>query len=163
VYGDVRIDRAYAELNYAALGLDAHAEAQYGGRSILSGGGRVPIDLRLAPVGERRLSQALQVTIAADSLPPGLPLGLIDGFTNVGGRIDGTMLIAGTTLDPSLSGGFALRNGTADWDVSGVRYRDVTGNFVLEQGRELRVDLNAVSADPRSRPTLSFGGAPAVG
>lgn len=163
VYGDVRIDRAYAELNYSALGVDAHAEAQYGGRSILSGGGRIPLDLRLASVGERRLAQPLNVTLTADSLPPGLPLGLVNGFTNVRGRIDGTMNIGGTTLDPTLSGGFALRNGAADWNVSGVRYSDVTGNFVLEQGRLLRVDVTAVSADPRSRPALSFGGAPAVG
>src|SRR5690606_33030169 len=87
----------------------------------------------------------------------------VDGFTNVGGRIDGMMTIGGTTLDPTLSGGFTLRNGTADWDVSGVRYSDVTGNFVLEQGRLLRVDLSAVSADPGARSALSFGGAPAVG
>ncbi|HSK20972.1 MAG TPA: translocation/assembly module TamB domain-containing protein [Longimicrobiales bacterium] len=162
-YGDVRIDRAYAELNYAALGIDAHAEAQYGGRRIISGGGRIPIDLRLASVGERRLAEQLRLTITADSLPPGLPLGLVDGFTNVRGRIDGMMTVGGTTIDPTLSGGFTIRNGTADWDVSGVRYSDVTGNFVLEQGRLLRVDLSAVSADPRTRSALSFGGTPAVG
>lgn len=163
VYGDVRIDHAFAELSYAALGLDAHAEAQYGGRSILTGGGRIPIDLRLAAVGERRLSEPLDITLTADSLPPGLPLGLVRGFSNVGGRIDGTMTIGGTTLDPSLSGGFAVRNGTADWDVSGVRYRDVTGNFVLEQGRLLRVDLSAISADPRGRGGFSFGGGDPIG
>jgi hypothetical protein len=73
-YGDVRIDRAYAEINYLALGVDAHAEAQYAGRSILTGGGRGPLDLRLASVGERRLSQALRLNVTADSLPPGLPL-----------------------------------------------------------------------------------------
>jgi autotransporter translocation and assembly factor TamB len=157
VYDEVRIDRAYAELGYAGLGVDAHAEAQYGGRSILTAGGRIPLDLRLAPVGERRLTQALQVTIAADSLPAGLPLGLLDGFSRVGGRIDGRMTLGGTTLDPTLSGGFTIRNGTADWDVSGVRYHDVTGNFVLEQGRLLRVDLSAVSADPRARSALARG------
>jgi autotransporter translocation and assembly factor TamB len=157
VYGDVHIDRAYAEVNYAALGLDAHAEAQYGGRSFLTGGGRVPLDLRLASVGERRLSQELRLTITADSLPPGLPLGMLDGFTRVGGRIDGTMTVGGTTLDPTLSGGFAIRDGAADWNVSGVRYRDVAGNFVLEQGRLLRVDLTAVSADPRNRSAFSLG------
>jgi autotransporter translocation and assembly factor TamB len=156
-YGDVRIDRAYAEINYLALGVDAHAEAQYAGRSILTSGGRVPLDLRLASVGERRLSQALRLNVTADSLPPGLPLGLLDGFTRVGGRIDGTMVVGGTTLDPTLSGGFAIRDGTADWSVSGVRYRDVTGNFVLEQGRLLRVDLNAVSADPRERALALAG------
>jgi hypothetical protein len=157
VYGDVHIDRAYAEVNYAALGLDAHAEAQYSGRSILTAGGRVPLDLRFASVGERRLSQSLRLSMTADSLPPGLPLGMLDGFTSVGGRIDGTMTVGGTTLDPTLSGGFAIRDGAADWNVSGVRYRDVTGNFVLEQGRLLRVDLTAVSADPRSRSALSLG------
>ncbi|HEX6135054.1 MAG TPA: translocation/assembly module TamB domain-containing protein [Longimicrobiales bacterium] len=162
LYRDVRIDRAFAELNYAARALDVHAEAQYGGRSILAGGGRIPIDLRLAAVDERRLDEPLRVTIDADSLPPALPLGLVAGFTNIGGRLDGQMIIGGTTLDPSLSGGFAIRNGTADWDVSGVRYSDVTGNFVLEQGRLLRVDMSALSADPRGR-TGPFGGSAPVG
>ncbi|HEX6306770.1 MAG TPA: translocation/assembly module TamB domain-containing protein [Longimicrobiales bacterium] len=162
LYHDVRIDRVFAELNYAAKALDVHAEAQYGGRSILAGGGRIPIDLRLAALPERRLDEALRVTIDADSLPPALPLGLLSGFTNVGGRIDGRMTIGGTTLDPTLSGGFAIRSGTADWDVSGVRYGDVTGNFVLEQGRLVRVDVSALSADPRGR-TGPFGGSAPVG
>jgi hypothetical protein len=151
VYGDVRLDRTFAELNYVARGLDAHVEAQYDGRSILSGGGRIPLDLRFTGVDERRLDEPLRVTLAADSLPPALPLGILEGFSNVGGRIDGTMFIAGTTLDPALSGGFTLRNGAADWNVSGVRYRDVNGTFALEQDRLLSVDLKATSSDPRAR------------
>jgi hypothetical protein len=151
LYGEVRIDDAFAEASYAARGLDLHVEAQHGGRAILTAGGRVPLDLRFADVAGRRLDEPLRVTIAADSLPPALPLGLLDGFTSVGGRIDGTIMLAGTTLDPALSGGFTLRNGTIDWDVSGVRYRDVAGSFVLEGGRALRVDATARATDPRPR------------
>lgn len=152
VYGDVRIDRAFAEASYAGLGLDLHAEAQHGGRSILTGGGRIPLDLRLAAVpGTRRLDQPLRFTIAADSLPPALPLGMLEGFTGVSGRIDGTIALAGTALDPALSGGFVLRNGGADWAVSGVRYGGVNGTFTLERDRLLRIELQARATDPRSR------------
>jgi autotransporter translocation and assembly factor TamB len=159
VYGDVRIDRAFAELSYADLGMDAHAEAQYGGRSILTGGGRIPLDLRFTSVSERRTADPLRFTISADSLPPALPLGLVDGFRNVGGRIDGTVTLGGTSLDPSLSGGFTVRNGAADWDVSGVRYRDVNGSLTLEGDRVLSIDLHAFAGDARTRGVRGLTGA----
>jgi hypothetical protein len=157
IYGDVRMDRAFAELTYASHGLDVHAEAQHGGRRIITAGGRVPLDLRFGPVAERRLDRPLHVTLAADSLPPGLPLGLVDGFSGVRGRIDGTMAVGGTTLDPALSGGFVVRGGEADWNVSGVRYRDLHGTIVLESDRAVRVDVSARATDPRSRTGLARG------
>ncbi|HSJ23801.1 MAG TPA: translocation/assembly module TamB domain-containing protein [Longimicrobiales bacterium] len=163
VYGDVHMDRAYAELSYAGLGIDLHAEAQHDGRSILTAGGRIPYDLRLAAVQERRRDEPLRLTITADSLPPALPLGMLDGFSNAAGRIDGTVSVAGTTLEPTLSGSFTLRNGTADWDVTGVRYGDVNGEFVLENERLLRIDVRAQAADPRARPGRTLTGAPTGG
>jgi translocation and assembly module TamB len=149
VYGDVMIDQGFAEMSYAALGLDLHAEAQHGGRSILTGGGRIPLDLRVATVPRRRLDLPLRFTITADSLPPALPLGLLDGFSNVRGRIDGSLVLGGTTLDPDLSGGFTLRSAAADWDVSGVRYSDVNGTFTIQRDRMLQIDVRAHAADPR--------------
>jgi autotransporter translocation and assembly factor TamB len=149
--------------SYAGLGVDLHAEAQHGGRSILSAGGRVPLDLRLMSVDERRRDEPLRVTISADSLPPALPLGLLDGFSNVGGRMDGTVTLAGTTLDPALSGGFTIRNGTADWEVSGVRYRDVQGEFTLEGDRVLGINVRAQAADPRARVGRGLVGGTAGG
>jgi hypothetical protein len=163
VYGDVAIDQAFAEASYASLGLDIHAEAQHGGRSILTGGGRVPLDLRFASVGPRKVDQPLHLTIAADSLPPALPLGVLDGFTNVRGRIDGSVVIGGTTVAPALSGGFTLRNAAADWDVSGVRYTDVDGTFRIEREGVLRVDVSARALDPRGRGGRAFGATGAGG
>jgi hypothetical protein len=159
-YGEVRIDRAFAEASYAGSSLDAHAEAQHGGRSILTGGGRIPLDLRFADVGERRLADDLRFTVTADSLPPALPLGMVEGFSNVGGRIDGTLAFSGTTLQPALSGGFVLRNGKADWDATGVRYTDVRGTFVLEDDRTVGVDVRARTADPRPRGLRGRAAAP---
>jgi autotransporter translocation and assembly factor TamB len=163
LYGDVRIDRAYAEISYAGLGIDMRAEAQYGGRSILTAGGRVPIDLRFTTLDERRRADPLRVTITADSLPAALPIGLLDGFSHLAGRIDGTIALSGTSLDPSLSGGFTLRDGSADWDVSGVRYHDVNGEFSLERDRLLTIDVRARAADPRARPVRARTGGSAGG
>lgn len=156
-YGDVRMDRAFAELNYASGGLDAHAEAQHGGRRIVTGGGRIPLDLRFGPVTERRLDQPLRITVAADSLPLALPLGLLDGFSGIRGRVDGTIAVGGTTLDPALGGGFVIRGGEMDWAVSGVRYRELNGSIVLEGERAVRVDLGARATDPRSRAAGGTG------
>jgi autotransporter translocation and assembly factor TamB len=164
VYGDVMMDQGFAELSYAGLGLDLHAEAQHGGRSILTGGGRIPLDLRMAAVPRRRLDLPLRFTITADSLPPALPLGLLDGFSNVRGRIDGSLVLGGTTLDPDMSGGFTLRNAAADWDVSGVRYSDVNGTFTIQRHRILQIDVQAHAADPRRSgrrvPGLTGPGSP---
>jgi hypothetical protein len=159
VHGDVRLDHAFAELSYAAFAVDAHAEAQYGGRSILTGGGRIPLDLRLIAVPERRLDEPIHLALSADSLPPALALSLLDGFSNIAGRIDGTMIVAGTTIDPSLSGGFTIRNGAADWEVSGVRYSDVAGTFTLERDRHLSIEMRAAATDPRARGRSSAAGA----
>jgi len=163
VYGDLRIDQAFAELSYSSRGLDAHAEAQHGGRSILTGGGRIPLDLRLASVGERRLDEAMRVTVRADSMPPALPLNLLDGFSNTAGRIDGEIVAAGTTLNPRLSGGFTLARGAMQWDVSGVRYADVNGSLTLERDRVLRIDLTARAEDPNSSVVRTITGQPSVG
>jgi hypothetical protein len=163
LYGEMRVDRAFAEIGYAGLGMALHAEAQYAGRSFVAAGGSVPLDLRLARVAERRLDQPLRVTVTADSMPPALPLALLDGFTNVSGRIDGVLEIGGTTLNPSLSGGFALRNVSTDWDVSGVRYSGMNGDLRLEQGRLLRVDVTSQASDPRQRTARSVTPATAGG
>jgi autotransporter translocation and assembly factor TamB len=150
-YGELRIDHAFGEFGYVDRAIGLHAEAQYGGRSILTAAGSIPLDLRFVRVPDRRLDLPLRVTIDADSLPPALPLGLLDGFTQVGGRIDGALAFGGTSVNPSLSGGFTLSDVTADWDVSGVRYSNVNGTLDLEQGRLLRVDISAQAADPRAR------------
>jgi hypothetical protein len=163
IYSDVRMERAFAEASYADMALDLHVEAQNGGRRILTGGGRVPVDLRFTAAQERRLDEPLRVTVAADSLPVAVPLGLLSGFAGVSGRIDGTMAVSGTTLDPDLSGGFVIRNGGADWDVSGVRYREVNGTVVLESDRAVRIDIAARATDPRSRAPLARGAAGGVG
>jgi hypothetical protein len=162
-YDDMVFDHVFAELNYAALGLDTHAEMQAGGRSIITGGGRIPVDLRLTSVAERRLDQPLRFTIAADSLPPALPLGLLNGFTNVSGRIDGSVAFSGTTRDPALGGGFRVTGGAADWDATGVRYRDVNGSFTLERDRLLRVELTARTPDPRATAVRQLTGGVTTG
>jgi hypothetical protein len=149
-YDDLRFDHVFAELSYSSLALDAHAEAQAVGRTIVTGGGRIPVDFRFTPVAERRLDQPLSFTFAADSLPTALPLGLLDGFTNVRGRVDGSLSFAGTTREPLLGGGLRITGGAADWDVTGVRYRDVNGSFTLEGERLLRVDLTARTPDARA-------------
>ena len=149
-YGDVRLDRAYAELTYFAQNVDAHAEAHYGGRTILTGSGRVPLDLRFAGVGERRLAEPLRLSVIASGLPPALPLALLDGFSATAGSIDGTVTFGGTTREPALSGGLRITDGAALWDVSGVRYHAVNGDVILEDDRIVRLDLTARAGDVRN-------------
>jgi hypothetical protein len=142
-YGDVRLDRAYAELNYGGSGLDVHTEAQYDGRNILSGGGRIPLDLRFASVRQRALNEPLRFTLTAANLPPALPLSFLEGFSQTGGTLNGTINFAGTASDPALTGELRISDGAALWDVSGVRYHGVNGTIALEGDRLVRLDMIA--------------------
>ena len=142
-YDDVRLDRAYAELSYAGSGLDVHTEAQYDGRSILSGGGRIPLDLRFGSVRQRALNEPLRFTLTAANLPPALPLSFLEGFSQTGGTLNGTINFGGTASDPSLTGELRVADAAALWDVSGVRYQGVNGTIALEGDRLVRLDMIA--------------------
>jgi autotransporter translocation and assembly factor TamB len=138
-YGDLRLDSLSGSVKYAANDVEMFFDARHKDRRVLSGGGHIPFDLRFATVAERKLDRPLALSFTADSLPLALPLGALPGFSEVGGRLDGTISAAGTTLDPALSGAIDVRDGSATWDATGVHYYGVNGTGKLVSDRVVDV------------------------
>lgn len=143
VYENVHIDRVQARIGYAARRMDARIEALHEGQPILTGQGRVPIDLTLAPIAERRLDEPLRFEFRAIRVPAAFAAGLVDGFRDVRGEIVGRVRVEGTTLEPSLAGELLLSGGEAVWAASGVRYRDVEGRVRALGDQVVGIELNA--------------------
>jgi autotransporter translocation and assembly factor TamB len=83
---------------------------------------------------------------------------MVDGFDDVRGKLDGTLLAAGTTLHPLLGGSFTLTGGAGRWDVTGVRYSNLNGNLRLGAESLANVDasLTANGGGARVTGTIDF-------
>jgi translocation and assembly module TamB len=146
-FGDARLDRVEARVDYAGRRLDTRIRAEHGGREVLSGGGRIPVDLRLAPIRERRLDEPLDLRLNAGGITAAVITALVDGFRDVQGSIEGSIALRGTSLAPTLGGQLVLRDGAATWDPAGVRYHGVTGTFRVLRDQVVAVDATARTAD----------------
>jgi hypothetical protein len=156
-YGDLRLDRLASTVKYRNQDIETFFDARQKDRRVLSGGGHTPFDLRFRQVAERKLDRPLAMTFTADSLPLALPLGALPGFTDIAGRVDGTVAFNGTTLDPALSGSLDVRDGAATWDASGVHYYGVNGTAKLISDRV--VDVLATGRGGVMRRNGRFAGA----
>ena len=150
-YGELELDRVSAHIAYADARLRADAEAFSGERRIAHANGVIPIDLRFAAVEDRRGGAPLEFAIQADSLPAALGLGMLDGFREIEGVIEGSLTASGTLREPSFTGTLAIVRGAATWDAVGVRYESVAGTVVLREGRSAEIDIAARAIDPRER------------
>jgi autotransporter translocation and assembly factor TamB len=139
----IRFERIGARLSYEDLRLDATLEARQNGRNVLTGTGRIPFDLRLLPVAERRLDEPLTFTARADGVPAAILGSLVDGFRGIEGQIDGILSLAGTTQSPAIGGQLTLRDGAATWVETGVRYRGVAGTARVLRDQVVDLDLTA--------------------
>lgn len=140
---DAVLDSLGARVDYADQRLDVRTQAYRGGRRVFFANGEVPIDLRLAETGERRLAEDLSLTFQADSMPARFLLGFVDALENVEGMLDGQVIARGTTREPELEGAMSVRQGAVSVPIVGVRYRNVTGVFNFVRGTEVGVDLRA--------------------
>jgi len=141
--GQLDFERIDARLDYVDRHLDAKIEVVQGGRAVLAGTGTIPLDLRLTPVGDRRLDEPLTFTVRTDGIPAAVLGSFIDGFRGIEGRISGMLTLGGTTKAPEIGGQLTLENGAATWAVSGVRYHGVTGSARVVNNQTVNVELTA--------------------
>lgn len=137
---EARLDRVTGSFTYADRFIRARINGEKAGRRVLFADGSIPFNLALTPVDDRSIDQNLRFSLHADSLPATFFTPFVEGFSNVAGRIDGTLLATGTTRRPQLGGSLALRDGNASWLATGVRYRDLNGTIRLEGERTARVN-----------------------
>ncbi len=150
-YGDRALQRLQATMAYADHRLDLRLEGREGGRRILAGNGRIPLDLALAPDVTRRPREPLAFTLETDTMPAGLLTSFVEGIEDTQGSVTGTLRVGGTTADPSVTGELALRDGGMVWTPAGVRYRDLEGTARMQGDRTVRVALAGRSGGGTAR------------
>lgn len=128
-YAGTRVDRLLGSFAYADHEINARIEGEHQNRRILDGNGRIPIDLGLVPLDQRKLRLPLEFAIRSDSMPAALITGLLPGFRDVEGTVAGNVMLRGTTVEPTVAGLLTLNNGVATFLPSGVRYRDVNAQM----------------------------------
>lgn len=152
------LDRLSSSFTYAGRRIDARIDADKDGRRVFFADGRIPIDLAFAPVAERRLAEPLRFSMQADSMPLSFLTSMVDGFDEVRGKLDGTLLASGTTLHPQLDGSLTMTGGAGRWTVTGVRYSNVNGDIRLGAESLATVDasLKANGGGARVTGTIDF-------
>jgi autotransporter translocation and assembly factor TamB len=149
-YGDTRFDRLTGYFSYAGQRINARVQGQHDGRELISGQGSIPVDLGFVPLDTRKLAQPLEFTLNADSMPASVVTGLVNGFRDVGGTISGNIDLRGTTREPTIAGLLTLRDGTAIYDATNVRYRSVEGTFRVLNDSAVAIDASARAGDGRA-------------
>jgi len=141
--GGLHFESVVADLEYIDQGLGLTLEVIQDDMTVLFGAGKIPLDLRLMNIDERRLDQPLDFTLRADGVPVAVLGPVLEGFRSIEGQIDGIVTLRGTTKDPVLGGQLAVRDAGAIWIESGVRYRGVSGTAQVRGDQVVEIDLTA--------------------
>lgn len=154
-YRNARLARVDGVVTYRDTLLEIDIDALHANRPALTASGRLPLDLRLMPVAGRTLDVPVDFVMRADSFPLAIALGLVGGFEDVQGYVNGELTASGGTGSTELGGGFRVEGGAATWAPVGVRYRNVAATFDVMQDRVFFVEASARAEEPRSRSGLA--------
>ncbi|RMH16637.1 MAG: translocation/assembly module TamB [Gemmatimonadetes bacterium] len=129
--------------------------------------GSLPVDVRLDHLGAEIPDRPIDLSVAADSLPARILLGLVTGLRDVEGVLDGAVRLGGTAHHLAPEGRFTLRGGAATLEGLGVRHRDARATFQLRPDGSVAIEGEAraggrvqvagtVTLDPASDPGLDL-------
>jgi autotransporter translocation and assembly factor TamB len=149
--GATEFERIVAGFDYSGRSAVTRFTADQRGRTVVSGGGIVPVDLGFVPVHERKSSDALRFSVRADSLPAASLLGIARALRDVTGSVSGDLHLRGSTRDPTVEGVLTLSNAATTFSASGVRYRDLNGSFRVQDDSMLVIDASGRSGDGNAR------------
>lgn len=142
-FQELRFDRLDTRVAYADHRVDGRVQGLSGGATALTAEGRVPMDLALLPGRRRFPDQPIDVTVDADNLPASLATTLLDGFSDVHGRLDGQVKVGGTVRAPRFDGELRLSDGAGFFLPSGVTYNAARGRFRMAGNGDIDVDATA--------------------
>ncbi len=145
--GEFRMPFLDGTFEYGDRRLDAALHLWRSGQQILNVTVRLPLDLSLAAVEERRqFADTLSVRAQADSVD----LSLLEALTPLVRQVEGVFSadvgIAGTWQAPRLRGRLAIGRAAATIPALNVRYEDVNGRLALS-GDTIRVESLAARSD----------------
>jgi translocation and assembly module TamB len=92
---------------------------------------RLPVDLALVPVQDRKLPGPLLVRAVADSMPVSLIEALLPVMRRGVGTLSADVGLDGTWDDPTLFGQVTVRDGGASFPTLGVRHEQLNASLAL--------------------------------
>lgn len=149
-YGGAALDSVAGTVGYRDRQLTGAFRGWRGTEDIISAEATVPVELALADRDERLLDAPMSMRFRADSVPAGLVAFLVPGLRRVEGIVDGDVLVVGTPIAPEMRGEVRLSDGTAVFEPSGVRYREMTAVASMGTGSLIQVDSGLRTANGRA-------------
>jgi len=145
--GGVEIPSLFGALTYAdgRLALENAGARFIRGRIDLSG----ELPIRLNPLGVGPGGSAIDASLTASDLDPGLAARFLGNGSELGGRIDGVGQLAGRLDDPTLAGRFTLRDGSYRSDLERIPLTGITGTLVFGRKHAQLVGLSAFAGPGR--------------
>jgi translocation and assembly module TamB len=157
-FGDVHLDRATLSGAYAAKRMESKAELFRRGRSVLSVATSVPVDLALASVPRRMLSDSLRGTIRSDSVDLAILETVSPLVVNASGTFASNLDIGGVWPRPTLTGNLTIVGGALGLTPMGnVRLSDLNANLEF-LGDSLQIERLTVATREERVGTLSLSG-----
>jgi hypothetical protein len=140
-------------VDYADRKLEANLLLWRTGENVLQVETRLPLNLGLRGVKQRRVEGPISVHARGDSVDLGIIEALTPAINRVRGTLSADVNVAGTWDDPRFTGGAEIRGGAMSLPGLGVRYEGLRGRARF-QGDSLVLD----SVSVRSDGSLDIGG-----
>jgi translocation and assembly module TamB len=157
-FGDVRLDRATFGGTYAARRMEARAELFRKGKSLLAVNASIPVDLALASVPKRMLSDSLHGKIRSDSVELAILETFSPAVVNASGTLAANLDIGGVWPRPTLTGNLTIGGGALGLrPLGGVRLSDMYANLNF-LGDSVQIERLTATTREERVGSLSIGG-----
>jgi translocation and assembly module TamB len=157
-FGDVRLDRATFGGRYATRRLESTAELFRQGKSVLAVDASIPVDLALASVPTRLLSDSLRGKIRSDSVELAFLETVSPAVVKASGTFAANIDIGGVWPRPTLHGNLTIAGGALQLAPLGaVRLSDLNANLQFA-GDSLQIERFSVVTREERVGTLSLSG-----
>jgi len=139
--GGTALSRVEGRIAYQDLLLETDITGELNGQRLFYAEGFIPVDLGFGEVEERFPDGAIDLTVAADSLPASMALAFIESLEEVQGTLDGRIRIQGTAGDLRPSGEIHLADGGISIPGIGLRPSNLTVDLRVRE--DFRVEVYA--------------------
>lgn len=142
--------------DYRARRLSGEFGLWRSGQQVLGITADLPMDLALrdAPAN-RRLPGPLSIRVRADSVDLGFLEAMVPVARETGGRLSADFGIAGTWLEPQLTGTVSVRDGAVTFPALGVRHQNLFARLRLS-GDTIRVDTLSLQSGEGTATVRGF-------
>jgi len=157
-FGDVHLDRATFGGEYATKRMESRVELFRQGKSVMSANASIPVDLQLASVPTRMLSDSLRGKIRSDSVELAFLETVLPAVVKASGTFAANVDIGGVWPRPRLMGNLTISNGALGLTpLGGVRLSELNADLEF-LGDSLEVKRFSVVTREERVGNLSLAG-----